>query len=146
MTNSAVPSMPSSPTGVRLVAGLFLLTAGYLIAVGTTMLLAPGTLSMRLGAPLLSGLETAGAYMFLLLGGLGAFVGLGLLWLRNYARRSAAVIALLGIVMLLPGVSTAVVELHLRSLVGHGLGVILRAIVVWYLYQPRVAEAFSHNH
>lgn len=138
--------MSPPPKGIKLVAGAFLLAAGYLSVLGLTMLLSPGVLSMALGAPLLNGLETSGAYMFLLMGGIGAVLGLGLLRRHNYARRIAIIVALLGIVMLAPGVSGAVIEFHASKLATDGLGIIVRAAIVWYLYQPSVAESFSKRH
>ena len=132
------------PIGVSLIALLFLLTAAYLIVVGSVMLLSPGTLSMSSGADLLGGLETAGPYMFLLIAVVAAAAGIGLLRLHNLARHLAIVVAMLGMVLLLPAVSSAVVDLRIRKLFWGGLGVIVRAMIVWYLYQYPVKEAFKH--
>ena len=131
------------PEGVRWIAGLVLTAAAYLLAVGTIMLAAPGAVSMRWGAPLLGGLELAGPYMFLLAGGLGLGLGYGLLRLWNWARRVTIVVALVGLVMLVPTVSSAVISLHVAALISGDLGVIVRVIVVWYLYQAPVGEAFQ---
>jgi hypothetical protein len=60
------PSIMQRPAGVTVIAVLFFLAAAYLGVVGIAMLASPGTLPMRLGAPLLHGLELAGPYMFLL--------------------------------------------------------------------------------
>ena len=46
---------------------------------GFVMLVSPGTVPMMWGAPLLGGLEVAGPYMFLLMGGVAALIGRGLL-------------------------------------------------------------------
>ena len=132
------------PIGVSLIALLFLLTAAYLIVVGAVMLFSPGALSMSSGADLLGGLETAGPYMFLLAAVLASAIGIGLLRLHNLARHLAIVVAMLGMVLLLPAVSSAVVDLRIRKLFWGGLGVIVRAMIVWYLYQYPVKEAFKH--
>jgi len=108
------------------------------------MLVSPGAVSMALGAPLLSGLELAGPYMFLLVAGVGAALGWGLLRLNPWARRAVILVALLGVVELVPTVSVAVVELRARPLIWGGLGVMVRAMIVWYLYQEPVAETFRH--
>src|SRR5437870_9975493 len=97
------------PTIVTAIAALFLLSAAYLLIVGLTMLARPGFLSMAAGADLLSGLETAGPYMFLVVSAAGIAVGFGLLRLQNWARRIATLLALIGIVLLVPRVSSAVV-------------------------------------
>jgi hypothetical protein len=57
---------------------------------------------MAAGADLLSGLETAGPYMFLLAGAAGIAVGAGMLRLHNRARRVAALLALIEIVPFVP--------------------------------------------
>jgi hypothetical protein len=132
------------PVGVSLIAALFLLTAAYLIVVGVVMLLIPGKVSISAGADLLGGLEVAGPYMFLLMAVVGLAIGVGLLRIHNWARRLAIVTALLGMVLLLPAVSSAVLDFRIAKLVWGGLGVMVRAMIVWYLYQPPVKEAFTH--
>jgi hypothetical protein len=104
--------------------------------------ISPGAVSMALGAPLLSGLELAGPYMFLLAAGFGALIGWGLLRLNNWARRAAIIAAFSGFVMLIPSVSAAAVDLR-WSLLWRGLQIVVRVIVVWYLWQMPVAEKFG---
>ena len=130
------------PVGVAVIAGVFLAAAGYLLLLGAVMLLRPGTVSMMLGSPLLGGLELAGPYMFLLFGALGAAIGWGLLRLHNWARRVAALVAVAGVALLVPSVSSAVVDFRVAPLIEGGLGVIVRVIIAWYLYQAPVAEVF----
>jgi hypothetical protein len=132
----------SRPTGVTAIAIVFFLSAAYLGLLGAVMLVSPGAASMALGAPLLNGLELAGPYMFLLMAGVGVLLGWGLLRLNNWARRAAMVVAFVGVVMLVPSVSTAAVDFS-ASLLWAGLGVIVRVIIVWYLYQEPAAEAFE---
>jgi hypothetical protein len=132
----------SRPTGVTAIAIVFFLSAAYLGLLGAVMLVSPGAASMALGAPLLNGLELAGPYMFLLMAGVGVLLGWGLLRLNNWARRAAIVVAFVGVVMLVPSVSTAAVDFS-ASLLWAGLGVIVRVIIVWYLYQEPAAEAFE---
>jgi hypothetical protein len=136
---------PSSiPTGVSAIAIIFFLAAAYLGVLGVVMLASPDAVSMVMGAPLLSGLELAGPYMFLLVGVLGALIGWGLLRLNKWARWAAIVVGFIGVVMLVPGVSAAAVDFR-ASLLWGGLGIIVRVIIVWYLYQEPVAETFKNN-
>ena len=136
--------LPSSiPTGVTAIAIVFFLAAAYLGLLGMVMLASPGAVSMALGAPLLSGLELAGPYMFLLTSAVGALIGWGLLRLNHWARRAAIALAFIGVVMLVPGVSAAAVDFR-ASLLWGGLGIMVRVMIVWYLYQSPVAERFSH--
>ena len=133
------------PIGVSLIAILFLLIAAYLIVAGALMLFSPGTISVSSGADLLGGLEVAGPYMFLLVAVVGAAVGMGLMRLHNWARRLAILAALLGMASLLPSVSSAVLDFRIAQLVWGGLGVMVRAMMVWYLYQYPVKEAFNRE-
>jgi len=106
------------------------------------MLVRPGLISMAAGADLLGGLELAGPFMFLLIGAISTMIGYGLLRLNNWARRIAILAAFVGMVMLIPAVSGAVVSLRWSPLFFGGVGVILRVMVVWYLYQEPVKESF----
>jgi multidrug transporter EmrE-like cation transporter len=134
--------MPERPTGVTAVAIAFLLAAAYLLVVALTMLVRPGLVSMAAGAELLGGLELAGPYMFLLVAGVGLAVAFGLLRLQRWARWMAILIAMIGMVLLLPSVSSALIDFRFGRLVWGGLGVIVRSMIVWYLFQEPVKEAF----
>lgn len=133
------------PAGVTAVAIVFLLAAAYLLGVGLTTLARPGLISMAAGAELLDGLELAGPYMFLLTSAVGVGIGLGLLGLHNWARWSAILVAMLGMVFLLPSVSAAVLDFSFGKLAWGGLGTIVRVTLIWYLYQPAAKEAFKRK-
>jgi hypothetical protein len=136
-------SLPANPpAGVRAIAIVTFLIAAYLLILGGVMLLSPGAVSMALGAPLLGGLELAGPYMFLLVATVGGVLGWGLLRLNPWARRGVILLGLLGVVELVPSVSIAVVEVRAGPLIWGGIGVMVRVMIVWYLYQEPVAEAF----
>lgn len=129
--------------GVRAIAALFALCGIYLAIVGLLMWGFPGRISMSSGAPLLSGLELAGPYMFLLMSIVGGAVAWGLLKLNNVARHVAMLIAITGIVMLVPTVSAATAEANPKTLVLGGLGIIIRVMVAWYLGREETKEAFQ---
>ena len=130
------------PAGVTAVAIAFLLAAAYLLAIGLTMLTRPGSISMAAGAELLGGLELAGPYMFLLAAAVGMVIAIGLWLLQNWARWIAILVALMGVVLLLPNVSSAILDLRFGRLPWEGLGVIVRVMIVWYLFQEPVREVF----
>jgi hypothetical protein len=130
------------PAGVTAIGILFFLAAAYLCVAGATMLISPGALPMRIGAPLLHGLELAGPFMFLLVGAASALIAWGLLRLNQWARRAALVAALLGVVMLIPSVSAAASEFQ-WPLAWGGLGIMLRAAVAWYLLIGTGPDAFQ---
>jgi hypothetical protein len=133
------------PTGVTAIAAVFLVVAAYLLGVGFAMWVKPGLVSMAAGADLLSGLEIAGPFMFLLMAGVSGAIALGLLYLQNWARRIAIVVAMIGAVLLLPGVSSAVVGLRFAGLARSGVGIIARGVIVFYLYQEAVRAAFRKD-
>jgi len=132
-----------TPAGVRAIAWALFACAGYLGGLGGVMLARPGTVSVALGAPLLGGLELAGPYMFLLTGAVAWLIGFGVLRLNNWARWGAILVALAGVVMLVPAVSSAVIGFQVGALVLGGLGVMIRVMIVWYLFQEPVKERFG---
>jgi len=140
MTDS--PANPV-PIGVRAIAALFALCGIYLGIAGALMLVRPGTISMSAGAPLLFGLELAGPYMFLLMAVAGAGAAWGLVELNNIVRHAAMLIAITGIVMLVPSVSAATVMVQPKALAFGGLGIIVRVIVAWYLSRGEIAGQFK---
>jgi len=133
------------PTGVVVIAFAFLLASGYLLIVGGLVLFRPGLVGMAAGAVLLSGLEVAGPYMFLLIAALGLAISWGLFHLHNWARRVATLVAIAGIVLLIPRVSEDVVSLRVGRLAWGALQMMVRVLIVFYLYQSPVREAFEAN-
>lgn len=131
------------PAGVTAVAAAFFLSGAYLLMVGLIMLARPGVVAMAAGAFLLGGLELAGAYMFLLAAAVGLTVALGLWRLHRWARWLAILIAMIGVAMLLPSVSSAMLDFRIAGLASSGLGTILRVMIVWYLFQEPVQNAFA---
>jgi hypothetical protein len=129
------------PIGVTVIATLFSLIAGYLGALGLIMLLSPGAVSMSLGAPLLHGLQLLGPYMFLLTAAVAAAVAVGLFRLNNLARRAAIAICFAGMIMLLPKVSADAANFG-PSFFLAGSMVVIRMMIVWYLWQYWTAEKF----
>jgi hypothetical protein len=131
------------PLGVRAIAALFALCAIYLGIAGGLMLVRPGLVPMAAGAPLLFGLELAGPYMFLLTAVVGAGVAWGLLELNNIVRHAATLVAIGGVVMLVPPISAAAVAVQPKALIFGGLGIIVRVMVAWYLSQGHIADQFK---
>lgn len=145
MNQPGTSGVQDQPAGVTTVAVIFLLAAVYLASVGLTMLVKPGLVSMAAGADLLGGLETAGPYMFLLMAAVGLAIALGLLRLQNWARRLAALVAMIGFVLLIPTVSGAVINLNFARLARSGFGLMIRVLIVFYLYQLPVRERFERK-
>lgn len=144
--HSRIEARPPRPEGVTVIALLFGLSGIYLGIVGLILLLAPGLLSsdtiVFLGRPWLGGMELGGRYVFLVSGWLLLFIGLELHDLTNWARWAATVVCAYGVFLLIPIVSMAAT--HFRApLLWSGLGIIVRVVVVWYLWQEGAREAFE---
>lgn len=133
---------PILMSGVRAIAVLFAVCAIYLAGAGLLMLLRPGMISMASGAPLLFGLELSGPYMFLLVALVGLGIAGGLLRRSNLVRRAAVLVAVVGIVMLVPPVSAAAILVQPGALALGALGIIVRVIVAWYLSRADTVELF----
>ncbi len=131
------------PAGVTAVAIAFLLAGAYLFTVGATMLARPGLISMAAGSELLGGLELAGPYMFLLVAAVNALIAAGLWKLQGWARWTAILVAMIGVFLVLPSVSSAILDFRFGKLLWSGLGTILRVMIAWYLLQPPVRDAFE---
>jgi hypothetical protein len=132
------------PSGVTIVAAIFGVAAAYLLVVAAIMLASPGSLSMAAGSELMGGLELGGPYMFLLVGAVGIAIGAGLLRLNNWARRAAILLAMVGIVQVIPAVSGSLIAIRFAGLAWGGLRIMVRVIIVWYLYQRPVKETFEN--
>lgn len=132
----------SRPAGATPVATVFFLAGGYLCLLGLARLVSPDSVSLLWGFFLLDALALAGPYMFLLAGGIALLIAWGLLRLNNWARRAATIAALAGLVLLVPDVSMAATDVRWSALFWGGLGVTVRAAVLWYLHQSSVADQF----
>lgn len=129
------------PAGVVAISVLFFLASAYLTILAVVWFVDPEVFPLSFAAPLLHGLELAGPYMFLICAAVGTIVGVGLLRLNNYARRATILIAIAGIVMLIPKMSAAAVDISAELLIV-GIQVIVRVVIVWYLWQKWTAEEF----
>ena len=132
--------MRNLPGGVRAIAVLF---AGAAMACAVTAACtALGWWPLAWGRYLVADLVTLGPRVFVIGALLYAVVALGLLWRKNWARRSAVVIAAVGLYFLVPTISSSVADLRITAIALNGAQIILRVIVLWYLLQERVANAF----
>ena len=121
---------------------VFFLASTYLLILGLIKLINPEAIPLSLGAPLLHGLVIYGPYMFLLAGGLGVGVAYGLFRLKNLARRAAIVIAMAGMVLLIPKVSADTAQFSPDFFLA-GSMIVIRIMIAWYLWQAWTAEKFS---
>jgi hypothetical protein len=130
------------PVSVTVIASLFFLVSGYLVAVGIMELFVPGTLSMTRGIGITYGRELNGPQTALSVGAGWALVGWGLYRLRNWARWCAMALMVIGVAGSVPAVSAAARDLTWRFFF-YGAQIMVRIVIVWYLAaSPEVIEAF----
>jgi len=129
------------PAGVTAISILFLLAGIFLWTFGAVKLIAPEAVSLMSASPLMYGLELAGPYMALLIGGGYALIAWGLFRIHNWARWAAMLVITIGVAALVPAISTA--ELGVPVL-WYGLQIALRVAAAWYLAQaPAALDAFG---
>jgi hypothetical protein len=133
------------PASVTVIGALFFLVAGYLATIGIVELVAPGTLSMTLGAGITYGRELNGPQTALSVGAGWALVGWGLYRLHNWARWCAILIMVIGIAGSVPAVSAAARDLTWRFFF-YGVQIMVRVVIAWYLVaSPELVEAFARK-
>jgi hypothetical protein len=133
------------PASVTVIAILFSLVAVYLVTVGIVEFVAPGTLSMALGAGVTYGRELDGPQAALSVGAGWAIVGWGLYRLRNWARWCALVLMVIGVAGSVPAVSAAARDLGWRFFF-YGAQIMVRVVIAWYLAaSPELIEAFMRK-
>jgi hypothetical protein len=130
------------PSGVTAVAALCLVVA--LAALALAVLLAVHAVPLSSGAFLVGGgLEQLGPIAFLLYAAIMIALAVALWKRRRWARRIAIAVAVIGIAMAVPGLSSAVMDSRIFAIGREGLQIIIRVIVVYYLSQEPVKEWFA---
>ncbi len=128
------------PSGVSAIACIFFVAAAACAAIAT--LTASGLWPLAWGRGLVGDLVTMGPAVFVAASLAYAIIGVGLLWLHNWARRLAIVAAAVGLYFLVPAISGAVADLRIGAIALNGAQIIVRVVVIWYLMQQRVADTF----
>jgi hypothetical protein len=133
------------PASVTVIAALFFLVGGYLVAIGIADLVAPGTLLMTMKTGVTYGRELNGPQTALSVGAGWGLVGWGLYRLHNWARWCAIVIMVIGIAGSVPAVSAAARGFGWRFFF-YGVQVMARVVIAWYLAaSPDLVEAFARK-
>ncbi|MGD0571214.1 MAG: hypothetical protein ABSA78_22705 [Candidatus Sulfotelmatobacter sp.] len=133
------------PASIAVIAVLFFLVAGYLVAIGIIEFVEPGTLALTRATGITYGRELDGAQTAISIGVGWALIGWGLYRLRNWARWCAIVLMVIGVAGSIPAVSAAARDLTWRFF-WYGAQIMVRVIIAWILaMSPEVVEAFTHE-
>jgi hypothetical protein len=129
--------------GVTAIASGLLLVSAFLFVTGA--LAAAGQVALSRAAFLLEGLQLMGPTVFFLVGSVVAVSAIGLLGLRNWARRTTSVLLAVTVGGAIPAISSAVVDFRIWSLLPEALKVTICVVTWFYLMQPEVKEAFGRQ-
>lgn len=88
-------------------------------------------------------LATWGPAALLLFAALSGAAAWGLWRLHNWGRRLAALVAAVGIALLVPEIASAVADARLWPILRVGVGVLVRVMVLQYLWRGDVKDAFA---
>src|SRR3954467_10281785 len=129
------------PTGVTVIAVLYYIGAAFFLCMGLVFIVGGAAIATMmaektgLSAAVVAGAGIAVAILFFVFAALHAFVGWGLMALKEWARIVAIVLAGLG---LLGGVF-ALIRFSLFAIIRVGIS----GWMIWYLLQPNVVTAFK---
>jgi hypothetical protein len=103
-----------------------------------------GKLPLSSGAFLLGGgLEQSGPLAFVLYAVLLLVVSIGLARRWNLARRAAILLAIAGIALAVPAISSAVADSRVVAIAREGVQIIIRVLVIFYVTQAPVKDWFE---
>ena len=133
------------PTGVTILGVLAIVGGIFALGLGLLFLVGSGFLAQRMAplALIFAGLATIGGVFLLLLGVFDLVLGIGLLNLANWARLVTMVCAAIGLAGAALGVLTALAHLFPVLLMRRAVAGVIDALILWYLSQPHVKQAFS---
>jgi hypothetical protein len=110
------------------------------------VLIGSGRVPLSWGAFLLGGgLEQLGFLAFLLYAALLFLLALALWRRMRFARQATLLVAIIGIGMAVPAISSAVTDSRVFAIAREGLQIIIRVMIVFYLSQEPVKDWFAHR-
>jgi len=106
--------------------------------------IATGRLPLSAGSFLVGGgFEQLGPLAFVIYGLLSLLLAIGL-WKRwSWTRRATILLAVIGIAVTVPAISSAVMDSRLLAIAREGLQIVARVMIVFYLAQDPVKDWFS---
>jgi hypothetical protein len=132
------------PAGVTAIVALCIVTA--LTSLTFALPIATGEIPLSSGAFLLgNGLEQLGSVAFLVYAAILLALAVAL-WKRLFfARQATMLVAIIGVGLAVPAISSAVMDSRLFAIAREGLQIIVRVMIVFYLSQDPVKEWFAQR-
>lgn len=140
------------PTGVTVIAILQFLCAGVLVLGGLVFTLGMSAMSAVLaqrgnasgvGMGMLAGMGAAIGVVMILFAVLYGAVGYGMWNLKNWARIVTLVFTFIGAGIYLIGFMASLLHFNILGLFWDTLWLGVHGLIIWYLLQPGVAQAFQ---
>ena len=140
------------PTGVTILAILYFIGTCFLALLGVGSLVGMSFLGQMSsqhpevgsgGAAFLAGAGVLLAVLFFGLAVVCAFLGYGMLTLKNWARVLAFVFAIIGAVFGAMGLVWAILHFSAVGIVMSGGRLGINVLIAWYLNQPHVKASFG---
>ena len=138
------------PTGVTILAVLEFISAGVIILVGLLLLVGGGVLGAMSGGSEASGfmsvlgaLGAVAGVVVIVLSAIPLLVGFGLWRLKNWARILVIVFSGIGVVSNLFEILGGASAGELFSLSSGVIGLGINVLILWYMFQAHVKQAFG---
>ena len=136
-------SIDPRPPGITAIAVIFLLAATYLLAMGLTLLHIPRHIPADARRSIAVRARTRRPLHVPAHRELRRSHRMGTASAQQLGALDRDPAALIGVVMLVPSVSGAVVYFDFGRLAWGGLGIMVRVAMLWYLFQEPVKNQFS---
>jgi len=132
------------PAGVTAIVVLCVATA--LASLAVALLTAMGRSSLSSGAFLLGGgFEQLGPIAFVLYAAMLFLLGVAL-WRRwRFARQTTVLVAIIGVALAVPAISSAVTDSRLFAIAREGVQIIVRVMIVFYMSQEPIKDWFAQR-
>lgn len=137
------------PTGVTVIAVLDFIGAGVCVVAGIAIMLGGGFIASMMGqqqgasAGLLAAIGAAAGVFLLFCAAIAAFLGWGLLKLKNWARIVTIVFAALGALGGVFGIFAVLAHFAAIGMFWALCRLALNGWIIWYMLQPHVRTAFE---
>jgi hypothetical protein len=137
------------PTGVVLIAALYILGGAFSVLAGLAAFFIGGAFLMRattLGLPvsgIAGGMGTILGVILIVIGALALIIAIGLIGMKGWARVIAMVLSSIVVVFGVLHIFVLMIHFMMFRVFFMLVRVVINGLILWYLNQPGVKQAFS---